>query len=95
MMNNGSTWKIWDLHVHTPHSALNNQFGDPDSEATWENYVSRLEAATQDYGVAAVGVTDYFTIEGYTRLLQYKAQGRLQETFLFPNIEFRLDTVVY
>jgi len=94
-MNNGSTWKIWDLHVHTPHSALNNQFGDPDSEATWENYVSRLEAATQDYGVVAIGVTDYFTIEGYTRLLQYKAQGRLQETFLFPNIEFRLDTVVY
>ena len=24
----GSEWRKWDLHIHTPFSYLNNQFGD-------------------------------------------------------------------
>ncbi len=28
-MNRGSEWRIWDLHVHTPETAKNNQFGNP------------------------------------------------------------------
>lgn len=92
---NGSTWNIWDLHVHTPYSALNNQFGDPSSQETWQRYLSRLENAARARGVAAIGVTDYFTIEGYCRLLDYQRQGRLTGLLLIPNIEFRIDTIVY
>jgi len=94
-MQKGSCWNIWDLHVHTPHSALNNQYGDPSTEKTWKNYVTRLEQASLQYGVVAIGVTDYFTIEGYTRLLSYQRKGRLRNILLIPNIEFRIDKVIY
>ena len=33
----GSEWRKWDLHVHTPASVLNNQFG-----ADWDKYVYEL-----------------------------------------------------
>jgi len=94
-MSKGSTWNIWDLHVHTPYSILNNQFGDPERDDTWENYVSKLEEATQAKGVVAIGVTDYFTIDGYKRLVEFQSQGRLNGLLLLPNIEFRIDKVVY
>jgi hypothetical protein len=95
IMQKGSCWNIWDLHVHTPHSALNNQYGDPSTEKTWKNYVTRLEQASLQYGIVAIGVTDYFTIEGYTRLLSYQRKGRLRNILLIPNIEFRIDKVIY
>ena len=40
---NGSNWHIWDLHLHSPFSVLNNQFGDPATEKTWEKYIDELE----------------------------------------------------
>lgn len=94
-MSKGSTWSIWDLHLHTPYSVLNNQFGDPESADTWENYVSKIEQTAQAKGIAAIGVTDYFTIDGYKRLLEFQGQGRFNELLLLPNIEFRIDKVVY
>jgi hypothetical protein len=58
----GSEWRKWDLHIHSPVSALNNQFPRlPSGEPDWEAYVTRLESLSD---VAAIGVTDYFTIEG-------------------------------
>jgi hypothetical protein len=89
----GSEWRKWDLHIHSPASALNNQFprlssGEPD----WEAYVTKLESFGD---ICAVGVTDYFTIEGYRKLWEYREQGRLQNLgLLVPNIEFRLDKIV-
>jgi energy-coupling factor transporter ATP-binding protein EcfA2 len=88
----GSEWRKWDLHIHSPLSFLNNQFPHaPSGEPDWESYLRRLEGS--DFAVA--GVTDYFTIEGYKRLKEFKAQGRLQNIVaLFPNIEFRLSHVL-
>jgi predicted metal-dependent phosphoesterase TrpH len=65
----GSEWRKWDLHVHSPASGLNNQFpklpgGDPD----WESYVKKLEGLTD---VAVLGITDYFSIDGYRKLQAY------------------------
>jgi ABC-type cobalamin/Fe3+-siderophores transport system ATPase subunit len=94
-MSKGSTWNIWDLHLHTPFSALNNQYGDSSSDATWELFVSHIEEAARERGVVAIGVTDYFSIEGYARLLAYQRQGRLPGLLLIPNVEFRIDKVVY
>ena len=34
----GSNWRKWDLHIHTPSTALNNQFGD------WDEYLAAIEA---------------------------------------------------
>lgn len=89
----GSEWRIWDLHVHTPVSALNNQFPKLDNgEPDWDAYVDKLESLGD---IAVVGATDYFTIEGYKKLKEYKGQGRLSniETIL-PNVEFRLNNVI-
>jgi ABC-type cobalamin/Fe3+-siderophores transport system ATPase subunit len=96
MVEGGSVWRIWDLHVHTPCSWLNNQYGDPSADATWETYVSRLEKACSERGVAALGVTDYFSIDGYKRLSRsQRKEGRLRDILLIPNVEFRINTIVY
>lgn len=93
-MYRGSTWNIWDFHLHTPHSILNNQFGNPDDEATWEQYITAIETTASEKGIVSLGITDYFTIEGYKRVCQYKEDGRLPNLFIFPNIEFRVDTFI-
>ncbi|WP_256813946.1 MULTISPECIES: TrlF family AAA-like ATPase [unclassified Serratia (in: enterobacteria)] len=81
---NGSDWRKWDLHVHTPQSSLQNLYG-----GDWEAYLSAIEAFGDE--VAVMGVTDYCTITGYERLLTYRAQGRISNIeAVFPNIEFRI-----
>ena len=61
----GSEWRKWDLHVHTPASGLSNGFhGD------WDNYVKVLFSLAIERGVAAIGITDYFTIEGYEKIIK-------------------------
>ena len=65
MQYRGSKWRKWDLHVHTPISIHQEYGGDTDS--VWEKYVNQLEALTQPYSV--IGVNDYFTIEGYKKLV--------------------------
>jgi hypothetical protein len=82
----GSEWRRWDLHVHTPGTALNDQFGD------WEEYLDAVEAV--DGSIAVIGVTDYFTLRSYKAVLAYRGQGRLSNIGLvIPNIEFRLTPV--
>jgi hypothetical protein len=41
----GSEWRRWDLHVHTPFSALNNGFGD-DFEAYAKKQTRARQATT-------------------------------------------------
>lgn len=88
----GSEWRKWDLHIHSPLSILNNQYpklsnGDPD----WESFLQKLESLD----MATIGITDYFTIEGYKALKGFKEQGRLQNIHtILPNVEFRLKNIV-
>lgn len=80
----GSEWRRWDLHVHTPESALNNEF------AGWDSYLSALESGTDR--VAVIGVTDYASIAGYERVIHERATRKgLQEfALIIPNIELRI-----
>jgi len=88
----GSEWRKWDLHIHSPLSILNNQFpklgnGEPD----WKPFLQKLESLD----MSVIGITDYFTIEGYKELKKFKAQGGLQNIHtILPNIEFRLKNIV-
>lgn len=92
MFSEGSLWRKWDLHIHSPLTILNNQYpkladGSPD----WEAFITRLESLD----VAAIAITDYFTIEGYKKIKEYKKQGRLQGIHtILPNIEFRLSNIL-
>ena len=65
--NRGSEWHKWDLHVHTPASGLNNQFGQTDN--AWDEYVKVLFTTALEQEVVAIGITDYFLIDGYKKLV--------------------------
>lgn len=84
----GSEWRRWDLHIHTPASYINGFKG-------WESYIKKLNDVTKQKDIRALGITDYFSIDGYkTIITEYKNSLRNIELIL-PNIEFRLDNIVY
>ena len=98
----GSIWRKWDLQVHTPYSYLCNQFG-----SDFDVYMQKLFKSAISKHIAAIGITDYFTIEGYKKINSYlNDDEKLQQLFeaeeiqqikqllILPNIEFRLDKIV-
>jgi ABC-type dipeptide/oligopeptide/nickel transport system ATPase subunit len=89
----GSEWRKWDLHIHSPLSALNNQYPkNSDGSPKWDNYIDKLENIKD---VSVIGITDYFFIDGYKKVVEYKDQGRLKKfDLILPNVELRLDTFV-
>ena len=103
-MNNprGSLWRKWDLHVHTPCSYLCNQFG-----TDFDVYLQKFFRFAISKQIAAIGVTDYFTIEGYKKIKGYLSDEKklstlfeteeikkIQQILILPNIEFRLNKLV-
>lgn len=86
-MNRGSEWNIWDLHIHTPETAKNNQYGN--SETAWPAFIDKLE----ETGFAVYGITDYFSISNYLKVKQYQDSGRLQNICILPNVEMRIEPV--
>jgi len=98
----GSEWRKWDLHVHSPFSALNNGFGDD-----FDTYAKQLLTLAVDKGIAAIGVTDYFCIDGYVRLRELldssdrlealvgpEAAAAARSILLLPNVELRTNIIV-
>ena len=103
--NRGSEWRKWDLHVHTPESGLANGFGDD-----WDLYVKTLFSTAIKNEVAVLGITDYFTIDGYEKLQKEYLENdtklldlfdndkefvaKIKKILILPNIEFRLKQAV-
>jgi putative AbiEii toxin of type IV toxin-antitoxin system len=84
----GSVWRRWDPHLHTPGTILNDRFLSADP---WEEYLQRIE--NSEPLINALGVTDYCSIDVYERVRQYKIDGRLPDVgLIFPNVELRLAT---
>lgn len=87
MISRGSEWRRWEPHIHAPGTVLNNQFSGP---TAWTDYIAALEAATPP--IEALAVTDYYVIDTYKTVLEFKAAGRLPcVKLIFPNVEVRLD----
>lgn len=83
----GSLWHRWDPHIHTPETVLNDQFK---GEKAWESYFDILERSNPQ--IEAVGVTDYYLLENYEKVVSAKKRGRLSSiALIFPNIELRLE----
>ncbi|WP_226673465.1 TrlF family AAA-like ATPase [Rossellomorea aquimaris] len=80
----GSTWRKWDLHIHSPESVLHSEFsGD------WVSYLQSLENLTD---ISVIGITDYYSIDGFKQILKKREEGRVSNIDLvIPNIELRLD----
>lgn len=84
----GSTWKKWDLHVHTPESITHNYPGE--KEAAWQSFLADLEALPPEFKV--LGINDYLFVDGYERVLRERRNGRLANIDLvLPVIELRMD----
>lgn len=95
LMEIGSEWRRWDLHVHTPYSFHQKFKFSSDEERKyfgnniWNKYINELRKV---FGVSVIGITDYFTIEGYKKVLEYRQNGWIKNfDLILPNIEFRLD----
>jgi ABC-type lipoprotein export system ATPase subunit len=89
----GSEWRKWDLHIHSPRSILNNGFPkQADGEPNWDPFLECLELSD----LAVIGITDYFTIDGYKDILEHRRNGRMDNILcILPNVEFRLDHLIY
>jgi energy-coupling factor transporter ATP-binding protein EcfA2 len=74
--------------LHSPATALNNQFEGDTQADKWSNYFEALEAAG-DFG--GIGVTDYFSVDGYRKVKAFKDAGHLGKIeLILPNIELRI-----
>ena len=98
----GAEWRVWDFQVHTPFSELNNGFG-----ADFDAYAKAFFEKAIEKNVAVVGVTDYFSVEGYrelkavqdddAKLASLIGQDKValaKAIKLFPNVELRTDILV-
>lgn len=86
-MNRGSEWRKWDLHIHTPETAKNDQFGNP--QIAWPKYIQALEESD----ISVFGITDYFSITNYLKVKDFKSKGRLENKEILPNVEMRIAPV--
>lgn len=86
-MTRGSEWRKWDLHVHTPGTAKNDQYGD--TEEVWSQYIECLEKSD----ISVFGITDYFSMDNYYRVLEFQDQGYLKGKTILPNVEMRIEPV--
>ncbi|MGI8403116.1 MAG: hypothetical protein ACR2NS_16140 [Gemmatimonadaceae bacterium] len=88
----GAEWHKWDLHVHSPASAQQT-FGDTQDDQTWAHYITALSKLPGE--IKAVGINDYFGIEGYRRVLEAHKKGFLQNLdLILPVVELRLASFV-
>jgi ABC-type cobalamin/Fe3+-siderophores transport system ATPase subunit len=99
----GSEWRKWDTHIHTPASVLHNNFG-----SDWDIYVKNLFKILIEKNIIAIGITDYFTIDGFKKIKEeYLADDtklstlfsddeikKIKRILIIPNIEFRSDIFV-
>lgn len=82
----GSLWHRWDPHIHTPGTALNDQYTGSDP---WESFLGAIETSSPP--IRALGITDYFGIERYEEVVNAQREGRLRNVgLIFPNVELRL-----
>jgi len=84
----GSLWHRWDPHIHSPGTALNDQYDGADP---WGDFLRRINES--DPPIRALGITDYCGIDCYVEAVKRKQDGKLPGVgLIFPNVEFRLST---
>ena len=101
MTNNfsrGSEWRRWDLHVHTKGTNKNDQFKSKD----FEIFCEVLFRKAIDNDIAAIGITDYFSIDNYKKVKDYVSKiddetnftesekRQIKNILILPNVELRM-----
>jgi energy-coupling factor transporter ATP-binding protein EcfA2 len=93
MINKGSEWRKWDLHIHTPKTLCSEYGGD--TPEIWDKFINELERLALEKNIKVIGINDYLFLDGYKKVLEYKKNGRLSSVeLILPVIEFRLKEFV-
>ena len=88
MIQRGSEFRKWDLHVHSPFTVVNNQFEKlSEGEANVEKFIENI----RDAGISAIGLTNYFNFTDEDFSLKSKLEQEGIVTFL--NLELRLSNI--
>jgi len=55
----GSEWHRWDVHIHTPGTAFNDQY-----DCTMNDFIKIVDEKSKDKDkdIVALGITDYYSI---------------------------------
>lgn len=98
MINRGSEWRRWDLHIHTKGTNKNDNY----SCADMDSYCKLLFKKAVEKGIYAIGITDYFSIARYKEVKKYQDNIDTNTEFtdseklfingilLLPNVELRM-----
>ncbi|HCU0821908.1 TPA: hypothetical protein OUJ26_000145 [Acinetobacter baumannii] len=98
MINRGSDWARWDLHVHTKGTAKNDQF----KSQTLDDFFQIFFSKAIEKNIKVIGITDYFNIENYKKAYKYQElienstffdaeqKKKIKAITLIPNIELRI-----
>lgn len=92
----GSEWRRWDLHIHTPQTKKNDQFIGDTPQEKWDKFyediLAYIESEDPTKRVAVLGITDYFSIDNYRKVI---SDGKITDKFelILPNIEMRITPV--
>ena len=94
----GSEWRKWDLHVHTKGTAKNDLFISSD----FADFCVVLFQKALENNIAAIGITDYFSIENYKKVKKFvdeidsneyfgsEEKNIIKNIFIMPNVELRM-----
>lgn len=84
IINRGSEWRKWDLHVHSPHTWLNNHY----KQCTDDEFVERIALS----GLAAIGLNNYFRFADNEIYGKSSVKCKLEKRGIavFPVLEVRL-----
>ena len=92
----GSEWRRWDLHIHTPGTQKNDQYEGKNIQEKWDKFyediLSYVNTDDELKRVSVIGITDYFSIDNYRKVVSDK---KLNDKFdlILPNIEMRVSPV--
>lgn len=89
MLNRGSEFRKWDLHIHSPYTMVNNQFGLSDGKG--KIFEDKFIQKTKESNISAVGLTNYFNFTEEDFRLKNKLNNIGIATFL--NLEVRLSYI--
>ena len=93
----GSVWRKWDLHIHTPASFHWNggaRFAQM-TQAERETVLDQLIDKITNSDIAAFGIMDYWTFDGYLAIKDRLADREIVlPKAVFPGMELRIEAPV-
>ena len=89
----GSIWRRWDLHIHTPETKKEDRFTGATASEKWENYANSINSYSDE--VAVIGVTDYLCTDNYFKFKKCIEESKITKPFdlVLPNVELRISPV--